>query len=92
MRRILLRLLGGLMLILISSLLIRMTYPREWLQKAREKVESEAEADEEDFDWRDRIASKEGWQTAGMNFAHDWQMVWKEILIGFTIAGFFVVL
>ncbi len=50
--------LGGLMLILISSLLIRMTYPREWLQKARAKVEEEAEADDEDFDWRDRIASK----------------------------------
>lgn len=28
----------------------------------------------------------------GMNFVHDWRMVWKEILIGFTVAGFVAVL
>ncbi|BBU53872.1 membrane protein [Mameliella alba] len=83
---------GGLILILISSVLIRLTYPRNWLKEAREKVEEEASAEENDFDWRERIASKEGWHMVGMNFVHDWQMVWKEILIGFTIAGFVAVL
>jgi uncharacterized membrane protein YraQ (UPF0718 family) len=85
-------LVGGLVMILISSLLIRLTYPKDWLDTAREKVEEEASAEEEDFDWRERIISKEGWQQVGMNFVHDWQMVWKEILIGFTIAGFVAVL
>lgn len=28
----------------------------------------------------------------GHNFVMDWRMVWKEILIGFTIAGFVAVL
>ncbi len=84
--------LGGLVLILISSVLIRMTYPRDWLDAAREKVEEEASSEEENFNWKKRIVSLEGWQMVGMNFVHDWQMVWKEILIGFTIAGFVAVL
>lgn len=83
---------GGLILILISSILIRLTYPHDWLAAARAKVEEESTAEEEDFDWKKRISSREGWQMVGMNFVHDWQMVWKEILIGFTIAGFVAVL
>ncbi|MBK0401340.1 permease, partial [Limibaculum sp. M0105] len=79
---------GGIVLIVISSLIIRATYPERWLERAREKVEAESEAEEEDFDWGERIRSREGWMQVGANFAHDWQMVWKEILIGFTIAGF----
>ncbi|MDX5360304.1 MAG: permease [Alphaproteobacteria bacterium] len=79
---------GGLLLIAISSLIIRATYPGHWLDRAREKVEAEADGEDEDFDWRKRIASLDGWARVGANFAHDWEMVWKEILIGFTIAGF----
>lgn len=83
---------GGLLLIAISSLLIRLTYPQSWLEKAREKVEESSPAEEEDFDWRQRVRSREGWELVGHNFASDWLMVWKEILIGFTIAGFVAVL
>ncbi len=83
---------GGLILIVISSFLIRLTYPKRWFGKARDKVEDEAGAEEDDFDWRERIASVDGWLIVGHNFAHDWQMVWKEILIGFTVAGFVAVL
>lgn len=32
---------GGLILIAISSLLIKLTYPKSWMEAAREKVESE---------------------------------------------------
>ncbi len=78
---------GGLVLIAISSLLIRLTYPASWLEVAREKVEQEGEVEEEDFDWRERIRSLEGWQMVGNRFVMDWQMVWMEILIGFTVAG-----
>src|SRR6056297_2168810 len=34
---------GGLVLIAISSLLIKWTYPESWLQAARDKVESEGD-------------------------------------------------
>ena len=83
---------GGLLLIAISSLLIRATYPSKWLEKARKKAESGSEGGEDDFDWRKRIVSREGWMKVGHHFVQDWKMVWKEILIGFTIAGFVAVL
>ncbi|MEJ2471628.1 MAG: permease, partial [Desulfuromonadales bacterium] len=44
-----------------------------------------------DFDWRERIRSREGWRMVGNKFVMEWQMVWEEILIGFTIAGFMAV-
>lgn len=83
---------GGLILIAISSILIKLTYPKSWMEAAREKVESEGSDLEEDFDWKKRIKSKEGWQLVGHKFVNDWKMAWEDILIGFTIAGFVAVL
>ncbi len=83
---------GGLVLIVISTLLIRLTYPRRWIEAAREKVEEEAPSEEEDFDWRERIRSRYGWHLVGHKFVMDWKMVWEEIVIGFTVAGFVAVL
>jgi uncharacterized membrane protein YraQ (UPF0718 family) len=83
---------GGLLLIVVSSLIIRATYPSKWLEQARSKAEAGSEGSEDDFDWRERIRSREGWRQVGHHFVQDWQMVWKEILIGFTIAGFVAVL
>lgn len=84
--------LGGLVLIAISSVLIKLTYPKSWLKAAREKVESEGSDIEEDFDWKKRIKSKEGWRLVGHKFVNDWKMAWEDILIGFTIAGFVAVM
>jgi len=82
---------GGILLIAISSMLIKLTYPRRWLDAAREKVHEEAGAEEEDFDWKQRITSFRGWCRVGNNFGNEWGMVWQEILIGFTLAGFIAV-
>jgi uncharacterized membrane protein YraQ (UPF0718 family) len=83
--------LGGMILIAISSVLIRLTYPESWLEAAREKVERETESQAEDFDWKQRIRSRYGWHLVGHKFVSDWKMVWEEIVIGFTIAGFMAV-
>ena len=83
---------GGLILIGISSVLIKLTYPESWMKEARKKVESEGADLEEDFDWKRRIKSKEGWELVGHKFVNDWKMAWEDILIGFTIAGFVAVL
>lgn len=83
---------GGLILIGISSVLIKLTYPKRWFKDARDKVEDQADDDESDFDWRSRIRSRAGWNLVGHRFVSDWKMVWEEILIGFTIAGFVAVL
>ena len=79
---------GGLVLIIISRLLIQWTYPKALLEKARERVEEEAGPEEEDFDWRERMRSADGWHMVGHKFVGEWSMVWQEIAIGFTIAGF----
>jgi len=83
---------GGLLLIAISSILIVLTYPKKWLEASRRKVEEEAEAEEGEFDWRERVKSREGWLLVGHFFVMEWKMVWREILIGFTVAGFVAVL
>ena len=83
---------GGILLIAISTVLLRLTYPKGWLEAAREKVEAEAPPVEEDFDWKERIRSRRGWRMVGSRFVGEWGMVWEEILIGFTIAGFVAVL
>jgi uncharacterized membrane protein YraQ (UPF0718 family) len=83
---------GGVVMIAVSSALIKITYPARWLQAARSKVEEESPDKEADFDWRERIASREGWLMVGNHFVSDWLMVWEEIIIGFTIAGFVAVL
>jgi uncharacterized membrane protein YraQ (UPF0718 family) len=83
--------LGGLLLIVISTVLIRLTYPRRWMEAARDRAEEEAPEEDEGFDWKQRIRSRYGWHLVGHKFAMDWKMVWEEIVIGFTVAGFVAV-
>ena len=83
---------GGLVLIVISRQLVVWTYPSKWLEDARQKVEEASSSEKEDFDWRKRIKSAEGWRMVAHNFVSEWAMVWEEIAIGFTVAGFVAVL
>jgi uncharacterized membrane protein YraQ (UPF0718 family) len=83
---------GGILLIAISTVLIKLTYPASWMKAARDKVESDSPSEDENFDWKERIRSREGWRIVGHKFAMDWQMAWEEIVIGFSIAGFVAVL
>ncbi|MGW8311917.1 MAG: permease [Desulfuromonadales bacterium] len=81
---------GGILLIAISSLLIQLTYPEAWVNKAKQNLE-DASDEEDDFNWKERILCRAGWRMVGHKFVMEWQMVWEEILIGFTIAGFVAV-
>lgn len=85
-------LIGGVIMIVVSATLIRLTYPKAWLEAARDRVEEAADGGGDDFDWKERIRSREGWRMVGHNFVSEWRMVWEEIVIGFTIAGFVAVL
>ncbi len=85
-------LVGGVVMIVISATFIRLTYPESWLEAARERVEEAAGGNEDDFDWKERVTTAEGWRRVGHNFVSEWGMVWEEILIGFTVAGFVAVL
>jgi len=85
-------LIRGVVLIAISTVLIRATYPKSWLQQAREKVEDEAEETEEEFNPWHRMRSLAVWRRVCHAFVMEWKMVWHEILVGFTVAGFVKVL
>ncbi len=38
--------------------------------------------------WRARLTSIQAWSDVAHNFRGDWQMVWREVAIGFVLAGF----
>jgi uncharacterized membrane protein YraQ (UPF0718 family) len=79
---------GGLLLILTTWALIRITRPRRLEQRARQRLDDGGGGDDSQAgDWREKITSREGWQQIGQTYVMEWQMVWKDVLIGFTVAG-----
>jgi YHS domain-containing protein len=42
--------------------------------------------------WSARLRSAEAWSDVAHNFRADWQMLWKEISVGFLLAGFIALL
>ena len=42
----------------------------------------------EQLSWRERVTSARAWSDVAHNFRGDWQMLWKEITIGFLLAGY----
>ncbi|MGD8862596.1 MAG: permease [Myxococcales bacterium] len=83
--------LGGLLLILLMWALVRLTAPRKLVNQAREQARS-ASMDGEDGDgvpqdtWA-LMRSAEGWKQVARTYVMEWQMVWKDVTIGFTVAG-----
>jgi uncharacterized membrane protein YraQ (UPF0718 family) len=81
---------GGILLILFTWQIIKFTRPKKLLQKARRRLnENESsEEDNEDLpDWKERIQSKEGWRKVARQYFMEWGMVWKDVTVGFTVAG-----
>ena len=42
--------------------------------------------------WRERLSSPDAWTDVAHNFRGDWRMLWKEITLGFFLAGFIALL
>ncbi|MGD9286655.1 MAG: permease [Desulfobacterales bacterium] len=79
---------GGVFLILFAWLFVHVTRPKNLIQNARKQVEdSQNEHEEKPGDWREKVTSWEGWEKIGQQYVMEWQMVWKDVLIGFTVAG-----
>jgi uncharacterized membrane protein YraQ (UPF0718 family) len=80
---------GGLLLILLMWLIVRLTYPSRLIDKARRRArEREGGGEEGDVpDWKQRIRSREGWRMVASRYVMEWMMVWKDVAIGFTVAG-----
>ncbi len=79
---------GGVLLIVIAWLLIRIINPKKLIEKARKKLKDQ---DDDEMDqsttWKEKMKSSEGWAKVSRQYKMEWQMVWKDVTVGFTIAG-----
>ncbi|MGB6150567.1 MAG: permease [Pricia sp.] len=79
---------GGILLILICWLLIRIINPKKLIEKARKNLESEDDDVMDDSkDWKKQIQKEDSWARVAKKYKMEWQMVWKDVTVGFTIAG-----
>src|SRR6056297_724356 len=79
---------GGVLLILLMWLVVRLTRPAKLIEQARERAQTAEGSDDDDVpDWRRLIASVEGWGRVATRYVMEWKMVWKDVTIGFTVAG-----
>jgi uncharacterized protein len=86
---------GGIVLIALMAVLLRFfVSPRLEEQARRHAQQAQAghhhgdDAEAQSLSWRERLASGEAWAGVGGNFRGDVQMLWKEIALGFLLAGF----
>ena len=85
---------GGVLLIALMALLMRrFVSPRLEEQARRHAQQAQAGhghggGEGPQQDWRERLASTDAWAEVGGNFRGDWGMLWKEITLGFLLAGF----
>jgi hypothetical protein len=79
---------GGFLLISFAWLFVKFTNPKKLISNVRKRLSNNQNDDiEETSSWKKKITSIEGWQEIAMKYVMEWQMVWKDVLIGFTIAG-----
>ena len=80
--------LGGILLILISWLLIRLFHPKGLIKKARERLQDNEDDDvNNQKSWKERIKTEKSWAKVSQQYGMEWKMVWKDVTLGFTIAG-----
>lgn len=83
---------GGVVLIAIMAGLVGLTYPRRLIDEARHHPESGGGHDHGDMTapgntlWA-KLTGREGRIMIAQNFAMDWGMLWKDLALGFLIAG-----
>jgi uncharacterized membrane protein YraQ (UPF0718 family)/YHS domain-containing protein len=85
--------LGGIVMIVLMTVLLRLfVSPRLERQARAHAIEADTghqhHAVGEELLWRERLTSLRAWSDVADNFRGDWQMLWKEISLGFVLAGF----
>jgi hypothetical protein len=84
---------GGIVMIVLTTVLLRLFVSRRLEEQAREHARDadtghQHHAASEQLSWRERLTSARAWSDVAHNFRGDWQMLWKEITIGFLLAGY----
>src|SRR4051794_25214838 len=73
---------GGIVMIVLMALALRLFVSRRAEDEAREHAAEAATGHQH------HAAADRSWSDVAHNFRGDFQMLWKEILIGFLLAGF----
>ena len=89
--------LGGIVMIVLMTVLLRAFVGPRLEQQAREHAQQAASGHDHGsagsrLPWRERVRSRDAWTEVAGNFRMDWAMLWKEITIGFLLAGFIALL
>jgi uncharacterized membrane protein YraQ (UPF0718 family) len=85
--------LGGLVMIALMWGMLRLFVSHKLEEQAREHAR-EADSGHQhhaagaEMSWRQRLTSASAWSDVAHNFRGDWKMLWKEISVGFLLAGF----
>ena len=83
---------GGVVLVAIMAVLVRATYPRQLVEAARRHPEQGVAHEHQmepvpgDTVW-DKLRRPEARIRIAQNFVMDWSMLWKDLVLGFLIAG-----
>ncbi|HEV7942031.1 MAG TPA: permease [Solirubrobacteraceae bacterium] len=85
--------LGGIVMIGLMTLLLRVFVSPRLERQARAHAQAadsghQHHAAGESMRWRERVTSISAWSDVAHNFRGDWQMLYKEIAVGFLLAGF----
>ena len=88
---------GGVVLIAIMSVLVKLTYPKKLAEEARRHKEESSGHEHmsmtvEGATWRERLRKPETRVRVAQNFAMEWRMLWKDLALGFLIGGFLAAL
>jgi uncharacterized protein len=83
---------GGFLLIVVMWVGIRLVVSRREEEQAREHALAADTGHVHPSAGGSRLLSLESWTEVAHNFRGDWEMLWKEIVGGFLIAGFIALL
>ena len=85
---------GGILLIGFVWLLIKLIKPNKLVEKARHKLkneETQSMAMDDSKDWKNEILKETSWAKVAKKYKMEWGMVWKDVTLGFTVAGIIAV-
>jgi uncharacterized membrane protein YraQ (UPF0718 family) len=88
---------GGIVMIVVMVAMLRLFVSRRLEEAAREHAQQADSGHQHhsaggQMGWRARLTSAAAWSDVAHNFRGDWTMLWKEISIGFLLAGFIALL
>jgi uncharacterized membrane protein YraQ (UPF0718 family)/YHS domain-containing protein len=83
---------GGLILIVLMWIGLRLFVSRREEERAREHALAAESGHQHQSAGGSRALSLDAWSDVAHNFRGDWEMLWKEITAGFVIAGFVALL